>query len=170
MTLTDVYTMHFDFVFRSLRRLGVPPHALDDAVQDVFMVVHRRLGDFEGRSSIKTWLFGIARRVVRDHRPDPRQAASLDEAVPSSAEGPHETAEKAEAAQRLLALLDRLDDDKREAFVLVDLEEMTVPEAAEALGANINTVYARLRAARRELEEAVERCRAQEQRRAKCTV
>ena len=59
-----VYEEHFDFVWRSLRRLGVPRSALDDAVQEVFLVVHRRLAEFEGRSSLKTWLFGIAVHIA----------------------------------------------------------------------------------------------------------
>ena len=63
-----VYEEHFPFVWRSLRRLGVDGHSMDDATQDVFLVVHRRLGDFEGRSTVRTWLFGIARRIARDRR------------------------------------------------------------------------------------------------------
>jgi RNA polymerase sigma-70 factor (ECF subfamily) len=145
---------------------------LDDAVQDVFVVVHKRLHDFEGRSSLKTWLFGIARRVVRDHRPVHWLAPTpehLEETVPARIDGPLESAEKSEAARQMQTLLNQLDDDKREAFVLVELEEMTVPEAAEALGANVNTVYSRVRAARRDLEEALLRRRAHDHWRERCT-
>src|SRR3954470_18698677 len=67
LTVTAVYEAHVDFVWRGFRRLGVPASRLDDAVQDVFLVVHRRLDSFEVRSSVKTWLFGIALRVARDH-------------------------------------------------------------------------------------------------------
>src|SRR6185369_14121679 len=67
-TLGDIYREHFDFVWRSLRRMGVPPTSMDDAAQDVFLVVHRKLAGFQGRSSVKTWLFGIVARVAHDHR------------------------------------------------------------------------------------------------------
>ncbi len=63
-----VYEEYFDFVWRTLRRYGVPEAAMDDAIQDAFLVVHSRLPTFEGRSSLRTWIFGIARRVARDHR------------------------------------------------------------------------------------------------------
>lgn len=163
MDLAEIYAEHFDFVWRSVRRLGVPESAVDDAVQDVFVVVHRRLGEFEGRASIRTWLFAIVRRVVRDHRPSPRRLPTDPEALdglPDPAGGPMERAAQAEAARLLYQLLDELDADKREVFVLVDLEQMTAPEAAEAVGANVNTVYARLRAARRDLDAAMTRLRA----------
>lgn len=167
LSLDRVYAEHAAFVWRTVRRLGVPEAAVEDAVQDVFVVVHRRLAEFEGRSSMRTWLFAIVRRVVRDHRPSKRQhpvdTAALD-ALPGHDAGPLALAERAQAARLLLALLDELDEDKREAFILVDLEEMTVPDAAEALGANTNTVYSRVRAARRELELALARVRARLQR------
>jgi RNA polymerase sigma-70 factor (ECF subfamily) len=163
-----VYAEHAPFVWRSVRRLGVPLGAVEDAVQDVFLVVHRRLAEFEGRSSVRTWLFGIVRRVVRDHRPSRRQeptdALVLDSLPGALDAGPVALAERAEAARTLQSLLDTLDDEKREAFVLVDLEEMSVPEAAEALGANVNTVYSRVRAARQDLEQALARARARRKR------
>jgi RNA polymerase sigma-70 factor (ECF subfamily) len=172
VVFADVYRTHFDFVWRSARRLGVPDHAVDDAVQESFLVVHRKLGEFEGRSSLKTWIFGIVRRVVRDHRPSSRLQAMAPATLDSLAEpveiGPLESATNAESGRRLSRLLEKLDEDKREAFVLVDLEEMTVPEAAEAIGANLNTIYARLRAARRILAEALAKERARERRLEQC--
>src|SRR5262245_51753387 len=73
LTLAEVYETQFDFVWRSARRLGVASLHVDDVVQEVFLVVFRRLAEFEGRSSLKTWLFGITRRVVRDHRRSARR-------------------------------------------------------------------------------------------------
>ena len=67
-SFAGVYEAYFDFVWCSARRLGVPDPNLDDAVQEVFVIVHRRLAEFEGRSSIKTWLFGIVRNVSREAR------------------------------------------------------------------------------------------------------
>lgn len=161
------YEAHFDFVWRSMGRLGVDPSAVEDAAQDVFVIAHRRLADFEGRSSVKTWLFGIALRVAHDHRraarrkrsqgfvpeaeADPTQVA--DAAAPS----PLESAARAEAVERLQAILGELDEDWRAVFILAELEQMSAPEIAEAVGANLNTVYTRLRAARREFNEAVAR-------------
>lgn len=170
----QVYAEHFDFVWRSARRLGVPAASLDDAVQDVFLVVHRKLCDFEGRSSLKTWLFAILRRVVRNHRPKRDATHDLDAddrlapLADPSAEAPDERVARAEATRMLHALLDGLDDDKREAFVLSELEQFSVPEIAEATGVNVNTVYARVRAARRELEQALARVRAQQAWRQSC--
>jgi RNA polymerase sigma-70 factor (ECF subfamily) len=161
-----VYATHFDFVYRSVRRLGAPEHAVDDAVQDVFLVVHRRLADFEGRSSLRTWLFGIVLRVVRDHRralARRRQGEPLRESlVPSPTGSPERRVERSEAARALHAILDAMDDDKRAVFVMAELEEMSAPEIAEATGANLNTVYSRLRAARADFEDGVKRLAARD--------
>ena len=165
----DVYERHAPFVFRNLRRLGVPERSLDDAVQDVFVVVHRRLPEFEGRSAVTTWLFAIVLGVSRNHRRTQRRRApeapggeEPDDQVGALAEQPDRRAERAQAVRVLCALLDELDEDKREAFVLSQLEGMTAPEIGEALGVNVNTVYARIRAATKAFEQAVARFRARE--------
>lgn len=158
----EVYEAHFDFVYRSVRRLGARDDQVDDAVQDVFVVVHRRLAAFEGRSTMKTWLFGIAMRVVADHRRrtarKERPTVPLRESVIDSPSGcPHRAAKKAEAVRILHEVLDSMDDDKRAVFVMAELEQMSSPEIAEALGVKLNTVYSRLRAARATFELAVKR-------------
>ncbi len=153
-----VYNDYFDFVWRSLRRLGVPEANVDDALQDVFVVVHRRLGEFAGRSSLKTWLFGIAVRVTSDHRRRARRKGGhepLDEAVVDPAPGPQEQAANAELLGLLDRALDALDDERRAVFVLAELEQMSAPEIAEALGVKLNTVYSRLRLARQDFERAL---------------
>jgi len=148
----DVYAEHFPFVWRSVRRLGVDASAVDDVVQEVFLVVHRRLAEFEARAAMKTWLFGITLFTVKQHRRTLRRkpaqlggSASMDPEVERVSDahgrGPHEQAAKHEAARTLHALLDELDDDKRAVLVLSELEQMTVPEIAEAVSANVNTVY-----------------------------
>ena len=161
-----VYRAEFSFVWRSAKRLGLRDAALDDAVQEVFVVVHRRLGEFEGRSSLRTWLFGITLRVVRDHRRSARRRDPGPPVDPDSLRatggGPAESAEKAESVRLLHALLDELDDERREVFVMVELEQMPMPEIAEALGINLNTAYARLRIARQEFEQALARHRARD--------
>jgi RNA polymerase sigma-70 factor (ECF subfamily) len=158
-TLEEIYDEHAERVWRTLRALGVDASRIDDAVQDVFLVVHRRLGEFEGRSSITTWLYGIARRVAAQHR---RRGAGdrhveLDERAPATGESPREAAERQEAARLVLAILDELDDDKREVFALCELEQLTAPAVAELLGIPLNTVYSRLRLARQRFEAALAR-------------
>lgn len=160
----EVYDEHFAFVWRSVRRLGVFEGAVDDVVQEIFLVVHRRLGEFEARASMRTWLFAIALRVVRDHRRSlSRKArhvatdAEIEAVAESGDKSPLERAAQAEAIKVLHELLDALDDEKREVFVLSELEQMPAPEIAEALGVNVNTVYSRLRAARHDFEEALAR-------------
>ena len=162
-----LYEEHFAFVWRSLRRLGVPTCYLDDAVQDVFLVVHRRLDDFEGRSSMRTWLFGILLRVARQQRRTSIRKrrvgceadADLD-AAPGHNDTPHVHAERNEARRTLHAILDELDEDKRTVFVMAELEQMTKPEIAALLDVNVNTIYSRLRAARAAFDAAVARLQA----------
>jgi RNA polymerase sigma-70 factor, ECF subfamily len=157
-----LYAEHLGLVWRSLRGLGVSEASVEDAAQDVFIVVHRRLASFEERSSWRTWLYGIVLRVARNYRRREHRKgghAPLDRApdVADAAPGPHEEAATAEALRRLALLLGALDEPKREVFVLFELEQMSAPEIAEALGINVNTVSSRLRAARRAFEAAVER-------------
>jgi RNA polymerase sigma-70 factor (ECF subfamily) len=140
--------------------LGVEPAALDDVVQEVFLVVHRRLCEFEGRSTLKSWLFGITRRVVRDQRRSRRRKPTEvleHDPIDSLARTPDAQLDLREQAALLHRLLDSLDDDKREAFVLSELEEMSGPEIADALQLNLNTVYARVRAARSAFDAALQR-------------
>ena len=162
-SFAELYEAHFDFAWRVARRLGVPPSSLDTAVQDVFLVVHDRLATFEGRSSFRTWLFGIVRRVVRDHRPSARERVG-DESAPEPATDvtPHDTLERAESVRILHRLLDTLDDERREVFVLAELEQIPMPEVADALGINVNTAHARLRAARKDMDQALSRLRARD--------
>jgi RNA polymerase sigma-70 factor (ECF subfamily) len=166
-----VYDACFDVVWRNLRRLGVPDAQLDDAVQEVFLVVHRRLPEFTGRSSLKTWVCAIVTRVASDHRralrrksPHTRtpEAAVEADTTPDERPDPEARAVRVEGVRLLHRLLDELSDDKREVLVLAELEELTVPEIAEALGENVNTIYARLRAARHEFELGALRARARD--------
>ncbi len=157
----DFYARHFPFVWRCLRRLGVPAAGLDDAAQDVFLVVHRQLPGFRSESSPQTWVYGIARHVAANHqRSRRRKQVPL---VPLVAEplhpdpGPHERAADAEAAAFVETFVAGLDDKKRGLFILAVLEEMTIPEVAAALSIPLNTAYTRLRAVRAEFERALAR-------------
>ncbi len=157
--LREIFDDHYEFVYRSVRRLGVPLTHVDDVVQETFIVVGRRLDDFEGRSSIRTWLFGIAMRVANTQRRGEdrrrRRAAVAAESAPSETD-PYA---RREAVDLLHRLLTELDDDRRAAFILADFEGMTAVEIAEGLGVNLNTVYSRIRAARKQVGEALQRYR-----------
>jgi RNA polymerase sigma-70 factor (ECF subfamily) len=155
----QVYEEYFDFAWIMLRRLGVRSAHLEDAVQELFIVVHRRLSEFAGRSSLKTWLAAIAWRVASEHRRhESRKGGTepLPEDLPTADRDPHRAAVHAESLRLLDHLLGQLDGDKRVVFVLAELEQMSVPEIAEALAVNLNTVYSRLRAARRAFDEALQ--------------
>ena len=161
----ELYESELPFVWRTLRAFGVPEDRVEDAAQDAFVVVHRKLDEFEGRASIRTWLFAIVRRVAQDYRRRARRKggdAQLPQDVSDDAPGPREAAERSEAARLVVELIDTLDEDKRAVFVLVELEQMTVPQAAQALSINVNTAYSRLRAARMAFEAALRRRRDRE--------
>lgn len=165
LSFESVYEEHLAFVWRSLQRLGLRGAGLDDAVQEVFLIVHRKLPTFEGRSSVKTWLFGIVLRVARNARRVAQrhpviETAPADEeerADEASGRTPAEHAERNEAVRVLDALLDELGDEKREVFILAEIEQMTAPEIAEAVGITLSNVYGRLRAARQGFEQAIAR-------------
>jgi RNA polymerase sigma-70 factor (ECF subfamily) len=155
-----LYKEYFAFVWRAMAALGVAQAALDDAVQDAFVVVHRRLGEFEGRASAKTWLFSIAHRVALNYRRRERRKGGLAALSPElrcSAPGPQEAAEHRQSWRFVERFLDGLDDDRRAVFVLCLLEGASAPEASEALGVKLNTVYSRLHAARAAFREALAR-------------
>jgi RNA polymerase sigma-70 factor (ECF subfamily) len=165
-----IYEEHLPFMWRAARHLGVAASAIEDVLQDVFIVVHRRLREFEGRSSMRTWMYGILLHVVRNHRRSLRRRGaepmpSLDEIAVAHSGGPHEAAETAEAMRTVQALLEELDDPRREVFVLVELEELSVPEIADMLGEKPNTIYGRLRVARRDFDDALRRHQARQTRR-----
>ena len=160
-----VYEAHVGFVWRVVRTFGVPPAQLEDAVQDVFLVVHRRLAEWQGRASITTWLFAIARKIASTHRRRAsKRTEALTEALADRIDGdrgrvgdPFAEAARAQAAATVLAILDQLDDDKRMVFALVELEQLPVPEVARMLELNLNTTYSRLRHARQAFEAAVKK-------------
>jgi RNA polymerase sigma-70 factor (ECF subfamily) len=156
-----VYRTHFDTIWRTLRRLGVLEHALDDAIQDVLVVVHRRSAEFNGSSSLETWVIGIALRVAANHRRTQRRGAAKLSAV--AAEGstlprePEQLAAEREAVETLGVLLERLPENQRELLVLVDLEQLSVAQAAELTGSTPSACYKRLSAARLRFNSELER-------------
>jgi RNA polymerase sigma-70 factor (ECF subfamily) len=162
-SLREVYDEHYGFVWRTVQRLGVADEAVDDAVQDVFVVVARRLDEFEGRSAMRTWLYAITKRVVMHyHRANFRLRRRKDAVATGASTSTGGGFERAEAARDLHRLLQNIDEDQREVFVLAELEGLTAPEISEVLGVKQATIYSRLRSARIKLEKAAARLRDRE--------
>jgi RNA polymerase sigma-70 factor (ECF subfamily) len=167
----SVYRQYFDFVWSSARRLGVAPESIDDLVQEVFIVIHAKLDTLEKPEALRSWIYGVVRRSVSTQRRAERARVGTGLAVGGAGEavsrGPtplEQTATNADL-QLLADLLAELDEPKREVFGLVELEELTVPEAADALQIPLNTAYSRLRAARSAFEAALARHHARHSRR-----
>jgi RNA polymerase sigma-70 factor (ECF subfamily) len=165
-SLAQIYDSYFDFVWRNARRLGVPEASADDVAQDVFMVVQRRMDSYDGRASMQAWIFGILLRVVQDHRRSfrrkgarhvPLEQQHSRDVGTSEIPSPVEQLERAQRVQLVEQLLSELDADKRSLLILSELEDWTLREIAQFYGSNINTIYSRLRAAKRAFERAYER-------------
>jgi len=166
-----VYEDLVEFVWRTVRRMGVRAADADDVVPDGFVIGHRRLAEFEGRAQLKTWVFKIlvheVRHYWRTHQRKPgdragENATLLQTLLADHESGPAASLERVEALRVLDRLLAGLDEDKREVFVLAEIEQMTAAEIGEIVDANANTVASRLRAARQDFERALARFRAHE--------
>ncbi len=164
----ELYEQRYAFVWSVLRRLGVPERDVEDLLQDVFVIVHRRLDDFEERSAKSTWLYAIAVRVywnyARRQRRRPPLATESANAMPilDTSVGPERFAEQKEASALLEELLGSLDHDKRTAYVLAEIEGLSAPEIAAVTGANTRTIYSRIRAAKQLVEASAKRVVARE--------
>lgn len=156
----QLYRAHFDAVLGQLRRMGVDEGSLEDAAQDVFVVVHRKVGGFEGRARMSTWLFSIAHHIAARYRrtsfrTDRRHRRLADEALGLRNEvGVDEAVLRKQADELLHAFLDTLPPEQRGAFVLGEIEELPRRELGIALGVSPNTAYSRLRLARARFSEA----------------
>jgi RNA polymerase sigma-70 factor, ECF subfamily len=162
--LRQLFDENAKYIWRSLRHLGVADADVEDICQEVWVTVHRKLPEFEGRSSLRTWLYGICMRVASDYR----RSAYVRRERPTAEVSPAATplsgatfSNDVEARQALLALLGLLDDEKRAVLVLYELEGFTMKEVAEIVGTPLQTAYSRLYAARELLSVAV-RAKAEE--------
>ena len=161
-TLAAVYRDHVDFVRAVARQLGVEEGQVDDVTHDVFLIVHRRLREFDGRASMRAWLYGIVRRIVMHHHRGAARArhkvqAAADARAPSGSHGLEDAVAGRQAARLVDEFLAELDVDKRLVFSLADIEGLTAPEIAELLDVKLNTVYSRLRVARQRFETFIRR-------------
>lgn len=163
-SFAETYERYFEFVWASVRRNGVADGDADDVVQEVFVVIHAKLGTLQQPESLRSWIYGIVRRTVSGYRRSRRADVAGDAALalagaahaPSQAT-PQALTEQAAQVELLWSLLAELDDAKREVFILAEVEEMTAPEIASALEIPLNTVYSRLRTARVAFEETLAR-------------
>jgi RNA polymerase sigma-70 factor, ECF subfamily len=156
----DLYAEHLPFVWRCLKGLGVPTNGLDDAAQEVFVTVYRRLSNFRAESAVRSWLYGILRNVAANQRRTLRRKGrqeTLDIEPASPDAGPQDLAQDREAAEFVSAFVQRLDEKKRDVFLLAALEQMSMPEVAETLSIPLNTAYTRYRNARLEFQRALAR-------------
>ena len=165
MNLERIYELHADFVFRSLRRLGVPDHDAGDALQEVFLTVHRTLSTFEGRCSMATWLFTICRSVARDRRRRAYRryevvAGPVVDAEPDVRSDLSTRLEHRQKLAELDSILDSMEEEQRLVFVLFEIESLTGGEISEALGIPLGTAYSRLRLARAAFRASIARRRA----------
>ncbi len=145
-----LFSEHGRYVWRVLRRMGVAERDLEDVCQDVFLTVHRKLAEFEARSSTRTWIYGICLRLAANYRRCARHrheqpAAMLPEHASAAAGDPPGTLSDIDRA------LAQLSTRKREVFVLYEFGELTMAEVAEVVGCPVKTCYSRLHAAREEL-------------------
>ncbi len=166
-----IHDAHADFVFATLQRFGVRDADLDDLMQEVFVVVHRRLDSFDGTSRMTTWLFGIAMRVAAgwrrrahvrreratDELPEDAEAHQREGALPAD-----EALALMQARSQLEVILDGMDLERRAAFVMFEIEEMSCEEIAQIVGVPVGTVYSRLHKARKEFESALARLHARD--------
>lgn len=147
-TADDAFQQYGAFAWRTLRYLGVRESDLADAVQDVFLVVHNKLASFQGRSTLRTWIYGICIKRASRQRQRYAQQRTRETLVAQVPDHGRPDAEQMEARHTLHSLLGRLDDDKRTVFVLYEIEQLTIQEVADALGCPLQTAYSRLNAAR----------------------
>jgi len=151
MTFEEIFDAHAADVWRVMRRLGVRPADIEDQCQEVFVVVHRKLPEFEGRSKITTWIYGICLRVAADYRKRAhvRREHPVEELPEERRSAPQlAEIEHAQARAFLDAALAELDDDRRAVFVLYEIEEVSMAETARAVGCPLQTAYSRLHSAR----------------------
>jgi RNA polymerase sigma-70 factor (ECF subfamily) len=163
LSFVDIFRSHAPYVWRLLQRLGATAADADDLCQEVFVVVHRRLSEIDASQPLRPWIYGVAVRVASAHRRRRRVLlAPLEAEDLGSPATQCDAVEHRQARDVLREAICRLDDAKREIFVLHELEELKMPEIAEALSCPLQTAYSRLHAARIEVKAFFARLEARE--------
>jgi RNA polymerase sigma-70 factor (ECF subfamily) len=160
--LRQLFEEHGSFVCRSLRRLGVPEADLDDMLQEVFLVVHQRLADYEERDRVRAWLYSICTRTAKAQRRRLfRRRENVSAELPEGLIGATQlqTVEDREALILGTRLLSLLPPEQREVFVLYEVEDMPMQQIAAAMGSPLQTAYSRLHKARTRILLEVQRAR-----------
>jgi RNA polymerase sigma-70 factor (ECF subfamily) len=158
VAIRQIFAVHAPFLWRILRRLGVRKQDIEDVCQDVLIVVYRKLADFQGHGSMRTWLYSICVRTASDYRRRAhfRRERPMEELPEKSVPARQEQhVERREALDWLDSILDRMDDEKRAVFVLYEIEELPMSEIVNILACPLQTAYSRLHAARRHVEAAI---------------
>jgi RNA polymerase sigma-70 factor (ECF subfamily) len=161
----DIVRAHTGYVWRVLRCLNVRDADVDDLCQETFIIVHRKLPGFEHRAALRSWIYGIALRVVSDYRA--RAYHRREALVEQTPDMPAAACQEQQLVQRQnWELLDRLlaglADDQRQIFVLFEIEELTMREVCDIVGCPLQTAYSRLHAARKRVADTLSLLRAQE--------
>jgi RNA polymerase sigma-70 factor (ECF subfamily) len=160
----EVYREYESTVYNLALRMAGDPFDAADLTQDAFLRIHRHLGKFRGRSSLKTWIFRVAlnhcrsrlgRRRLPTRSLEPEEG-ELAPQIPDPRRTPEERALARDEGRRVAAALARIPIQFREAVVLRDLQELTYEEIAEVLGVRIGTVRSRIARGRRRLREVLE--------------
>lgn len=166
ISFESLYDEYFSFVWRTARRLGVHEANLEDVCQDVFFALHRRLGDFAGRSSLRTWVFGFTLNVVQVHHRSQRRKNIAFRAVGDlldpdtlfdDSSAADERLRRVEAIRCACETLAEIPTDNRNVFLMANLEGMSASEISREFDLNVNTVYTRLRSARAQFKRLVRR-------------
>jgi RNA polymerase sigma-70 factor, ECF subfamily len=152
----DAFQNEFDYVCRTLRRLGVHPQDLEDELHEVFLVLNRKWTEYDQSRPLRPYLFGIAFRVVAAHkRRRGREVPSeAHQAIDDSPQA-DELVQSSRARELVLRALERVPLPRRAVLVMHDIDEIPMRKVAEALSVPMFTGYSRLRKARREFEAAV---------------
>lgn len=160
---SDLFEAEHSYVLHSLRRLGVAERDLEDVTHDVFVIVHRKLRDFDASRPPRPWLFAFAARLAADYRKRARHRYERVGVLQETADptpSPQRMLERKQQQSVVLRALDALDDSRRALFVMVEIDEVPVVDAAAALEIPLNTAYSRLRLGRADFAAAVARLRA----------
>ena len=158
-SFSEIFQEHSRYLWRALLGLGVRPGDVDDACQEVFLIVHRRLPEFDGRA-LRSWLYAICLRIASEYRRSARVRKEVPAEELPEAQSPPKQIESVftrELGERLLLALERLDEQKRAAFVLYEIQELPLREVADALGCPLQTAYSRLQAAREQVRHDFDR-------------
>jgi RNA polymerase sigma-70 factor (ECF subfamily) len=160
LEFSEIFRTYAPFAWRLLRRLGVAEADANDVSQEVFVVVHRKLAQIVSSASVRSFVYAVCVRAASDYRRSARvRLERVYAEVPeqSDAARQHAEVETRQARQMLHAVLSRLSDEKRETFILYELEELPMVEVAEVLDCPLPTAYSRLHAARAEVQAAFAR-------------